>query len=139
MRGVNQVRREVSEYWKDISLPYPEPGIRLVRQDEVAQLDDNLGNYQRRLSEAVEALESSHSEIKRMARERLGRLYNEADYPATFIGLFAFFWDFPNVEPPNYLVQLKPELYQKSATGCVRVLKKQFGWLNRHSWMSYPD
>ena len=113
MRGVNQVRREVSEYWKDISLPYPEAGIRLIRQADLAQLDDNLGNYHRRLAEAVDALESSHGEIKRMARERLGRLYCEADYPPTFIGLFQFFWDFPNVEPPDYLARLRPELYQQ--------------------------
>lgn len=113
MRGVNQVRREVSEYWKDISLPYPEPAIRLIRQDDLVQLDDKLGNYQRRLAEAVEVLESNHGEIKRMARERLGRLYSDADYPCTFIGLFQFFWDFPNVEPPNYLASLKPELYQQ--------------------------
>ncbi len=113
MRAVNQVRREVSEYWKDISLPFPEAGIRLVRQADVVQMDDHLGNYQRRLSEAVEVLESCHSEIKRLAHERLGRLYNEADYPATFIGLFQFTWDFPNVEPPDYLARLKPELYQQ--------------------------
>ncbi len=37
----------------------------------------------------VGVLESSHGEIKRMARERLGRLYCEADYPATFVGLFS--------------------------------------------------
>ena len=113
MRGVNQVRREVSEFWKDISLPYPEAGIRLIRQADLAQLDDNLGNYHRLLAEAVDALESSHGEIKRMARERLGRLYCEADYPPTFVGLFQFFWDFPNVEPPDYLARLRPELYQQ--------------------------
>ncbi len=113
MRGVNQIRREVSEYWKDISLPYPEPGIRLIRQADLVQLDNNLGNYQRKLAEAVEVLESNHGEIKRMASERLGRLYSDADYPATFIGLFQFCWDFPNVEPPNYLATLKPELYQQ--------------------------
>ena len=113
MRGVNQVRREVSEYWKDISLPYPEAGIRLIRQADLVQLDDNFGNYQRRLAEAVDVLEASHGAIKRMARERLGRLYSDSDYPSTFTGLFQFLWDFPNVEPPNYLASLKPELYQQ--------------------------
>lgn len=113
MRGVNQIRREVSEFWKSVSLPYPEPGVRLIRQAEVVQFDDSLGNHQRRLAAAVEFLEANHSEIKRMARERLGRLYCEADYPSTFLGLFQFGWDYPNVEPPNYLVRLKPELYQQ--------------------------
>ncbi len=113
MRAVNQVRREVGEYWRDVSLPYPEAGIRLIRQVDLAELDDRLGNYRRRLTEAVDLLESCHGEIKHMASERLGRLYCDADYPATFIGLFQFCWDFPNVEPPNYLASLKPELYQQ--------------------------
>ncbi len=65
-------------------------------------MDDHLGNYQRRLSEAVEVLESCHSEIKRLAHER-----DSADFTTklitqrTFIGLFQFTWDFPNVEPPR--------------------------------------
>ncbi len=126
MRGVNQIRREISEFWKDVSLPFPEAGIRLVRQEDVVQLDDHLGNYQRRLAEAVQTLEASHDEIKRMARERLGRLYCEADYPATFVGLFQIGWSFPAVEPPEYLARLKPELYQRNATEYVHASRKQF-------------
>ncbi len=118
MRAVNQVRREVSQYWKDVSLPFPEPGVRLVRQEDVVQMDDCLGNYQRRLAESVNSLESNHNAIKRLARERLGRLYNEADYPATFLGLFHFVWDFPNIQPPDYLARLKPEIYQQE---CNRI------------------
>lgn len=113
MRSVNQIRREIGEYWRNSSLPFPEPGIRLIRQAEIVQLDDNLGNYQRRLAEAVEILESNHGEIKRMAQERLGRLYCDADYPATFVGLFEFNWTYPNIEPPDYLARLKPEIYQQ--------------------------
>jgi hypothetical protein len=34
-------------------------------------------------------------------RQRLGDLYNEADYPASLDGLFGMTWDFPSVEPPG--------------------------------------
>ncbi len=94
MRGVNQIRREVSEYWKDISLPYPEPGIRLIRQADLVQLDNNLGNYQRKLAEAVEYWSPTMVRLSGWRCERLGRLYSDADYPATFIGLFQFCWTF---------------------------------------------
>jgi hypothetical protein len=32
-------------------------------------------------------------------------------YPRTLTGLFDVMWDFPSVEPPDYLLQLRPELY----------------------------
>ena len=34
-----------------------------------------------------------------------------ADYPQEIRGLFAVAWDFLSVEPPDYLLQLSPELY----------------------------
>lgn len=52
-------------------------------------------------------------ELKQAARERLGELYNSADYPVSLEGLFAVEWDFPSVEPPQYLLELRPELYEQ--------------------------
>jgi hypothetical protein len=44
---------------------------------------------------------------------RLGSLYNPADYPESLLGLFAVGFDFPAVEPPEYLMQLSPALYDQ--------------------------
>ena len=44
--------------------------------------------------------------------ERLGRLFNPGDYPETLVGLFDVSWDFPSVEPPDYLRDLNPALYE---------------------------
>ena len=52
---------------------------------------------------------------KSAARQRLGRLFNSADYPESLDGLFDVSWDFPNVEPPDYLRQLSPELYRQES------------------------
>ena len=65
------------------------------------------------LDEAVEQLDAHFDELKSAARERLGRLYSSADYPASLTGLFAMEWDFPSVEAPPYLRQLSPELYRQ--------------------------
>jgi len=51
--------------------------------------------------------------LKASARRRLGSLYNEGDYPATLQGLFDLAWDFPSVEPPDYLRQLNPQVYEE--------------------------
>ena len=67
------------------------------------------------LAEAVETLSNQYQELKSAARERLGRLFNSADYPASLVGLFEVSYDFPSVEPPDYLRQLSPQLYAQEA------------------------
>ena len=113
MRAVNQLRRQAGETWKSASLPFPEPGIRLIRQTDIESLNDQMADFRRLLIDAVNELEVQYYEIKRLARERLGQLYCEGDYPVTFIGLLDIAWEFPNVEPPDYLRRLQPELYQR--------------------------
>jgi hypothetical protein len=61
----------------------------------------------------VERLEEQYAELKAAARRRLGRLYNPDDYPQSLQGLFQIDWDFPSVEPPDYLLQLSPALYEQ--------------------------
>ena len=65
------------------------------------------------LNEAVEQLDAHYAELKSAARERLGSLYNPADYPGSLRGLFGVEWDFPSVEPPDYLRQLSPALFEQ--------------------------
>ena len=48
----------------------------------------------------------------------MGRLFNQGDYPDSLRNLFAVAWDFPSIEPPAYLQQLNPQLYQQE---CQRV------------------
>ena len=120
-KAVTTVRGRIVSFWKGISLPYPEPGIRLIRQDDVQALNVQLTTLKSELAEAVECLDRHYAELKRAARQRLGSLYNEADYPASLQYLFGVEWDFPSVEPPEYLRQLSPHLYQEE---CRRVQQR---------------
>jgi len=117
-KAVTAARGRILSYWKGVSLPFPEPGIRLIRQDDIAAFQVQLTTLKADLNEAVGNLDQHFSELKMAARERLGRLYNAADYPASLIGQFDVSWDFPSVEPPPYLQQLSPELYRQE---CQRV------------------
>ena len=112
-KAVTGVRGRVLHYWKGITLPYPEAGIRLVRQEDIGAFDVQLTTLQAELHEAVEQLDAHYAELKSAARERLGSLYNSADYPASLRGLFGVDWDFPSVEPPDYLRQLSPALFEQ--------------------------
>jgi hypothetical protein len=65
------------------------------------------------LDDAVSTLDQHFDELKQAAAQRLGTLFNPADYPATLVGLFGVSWDYPNIEPPDYLLGLSPAVYQQ--------------------------
>jgi hypothetical protein len=66
-------------------------------------------------------LDEHYYELKSAARDQLGSLYDAADYPASLQGLFQVSWDFPSVEPPDYLQQLHPEIYEQE---CQRMQQR---------------
>lgn len=112
-QAVTAVRGNVVRYWKATPLPYPEPGVRLLRQDRLAAFDAQMADYREELQEAVGRLEEHYAELKAAAQARLGRLYNADDYPPELHGLFDMAWEFPSVEPPSYLLELSPALYEQ--------------------------
>jgi len=114
-RAVNAVKHEVVTYWRGISLPFPEPGVRLIRQQDVSAVQVQLTTLKAELSEAVEQLDQQFEAMKATARERLGSLFNPTDYPDSLRSLFDVTWEFPNVEPPSYLQQLSPDLYRQES------------------------
>ena len=65
------------------------------------------------LDEAVGQLDDHYEALKAGAQERLGSLFNPGDYPPTLKGLFGCTWEFPSVEPPDYLRRLNPELFEQ--------------------------
>ena len=117
-KAVTSVKTRATSYFKGVSLPFPEPGLRLIRQDDLDAVDGKMASYKSELDDAAFELDRHYEELKSAARERLGNLYSESDYPATLIGLFDIAWEFPSVEPPNYLQRLSPELYQQE---CQRI------------------
>lgn len=120
-KDVTGVRGRILSYFKGLTLPYPEPGIRLIRQNRVESFNDHMTEFQQELEEAVWRLDEHYSELKNAARDRLGDLYDASDYPDSLRGMFAVEWDFPSVEPPRYLQQLHPEVYQQE---CERIRRR---------------
>jgi len=120
-KAVTAVRNKVISFWKAMSLPYPEPGIRLIRQDKIDDFATQMQEFQEELAVAVKALDHHYNELKATARQRLGSLFNPADYPESLRGTFEMAWEFPSVEPPDYLRQLNPQFYEQE---CQRVQER---------------
>ena len=119
-RRLTSLRTRIVASWRGLSLPYVEPGIRLIRQADVDAFVHTLEGFRDELTQAEADLNAVYDQIKADARQRLGRLYNPADYPPEVRGLFAVAWDFPSVEPPSYLLRLNPDLYREEQERVAR-------------------
>lgn len=112
-KDVTAVRGRVGSYWKSLTLPYPEPGVRLIRQEQIDTFNQQMTTFRTELLDAVARLDDHYAELKSAAQRRLGNLYDPLDYPPSLRGLFDLAWEFPNVQPPDYLLQLNPTIYEQ--------------------------
>jgi hypothetical protein len=112
-KEVTGVRGKVSAYWRSFTVPFPEPGVRLIRRHEIEGFNEQMATLRSQLEAAVVKLDEHYSELKSAAQRRLGDLFDSNDYPGSLNGLFDLAWDYPNVEPPNYLLQLNPAIYEQ--------------------------
>lgn len=112
-RALTKIRGQIRSYWEDNSLPFPEEGVRLIRQSALADFEANMTSLRDDLAAGVAALAEHYTEIREEASQRLGTLFNADDYPTTLDGLFAVSWEYPSVEPPDYLLELNPALYEQ--------------------------
>ncbi|MGV3483990.1 MAG: hypothetical protein ACO1RT_06205, partial [Planctomycetaceae bacterium] len=117
-RAATAVKTQAVEYWKGHTLPYIEPGVRLLKRSDVPEFDVHMTSVRSELSEAVAQLERHYSELVDQARERLGNLFDPSDYAANLNEIFAIDWDYPSCEPPEYLLRVSPQLYHSE---CARV------------------
>jgi hypothetical protein len=112
-RRLTSVKTRVTDYWRGVSLPYVEPGVRLLRQADIPDFVHAMEGFRDELAEAEAGLQAAYDEVKADACTRLGRLFNPADYPPEVRGLFGVEWDFPSVDPPSYLMRVAPEVYEE--------------------------
>ena len=117
-RALTSIKSQINKYWSECSLPYPEPGIRLIRNDSVDEFHSALVRFKNELDDAVLQLDNQFGELKDSARQRLGSLFDPSDYPTSLIDEFDVCWDFPSVDAPDYLRRLSPEIYRQE---CERV------------------
>lgn len=110
-RTLTAIKSQASSYWRSMTLPYPQEGVRLIKQADVAAFEDKMREYKEQLAAAASNLQLEYESIKEAAREKLGDLFNPLDYPPTLEGVFEIKWEYPPVEPPNYLMTFNPELY----------------------------
>ncbi len=63
-KAVTAARGRMLSFWKGISLPYPEPGIRLIGQNDIGSFDVQMTTLKAELDEAVEKLDEHYGELR---------------------------------------------------------------------------
>lgn len=112
-RGLCEIRSAIGSAWRNYTLPYVEPGTRLIRKDLVDAFDQRMTAFKTELSEKISALCDNYELLKSEGKRALGELYRETDYPNNLQHLFGFSWEFPNLNPPEYLLMYNPKLYER--------------------------
>lgn len=114
-RKVTHIQYAANAYWKAVTVPYPINGIRLINRSNIERFEDRMQEFASDLAEAASELQGKYDELREEARARLGDLFDERDYPDDIAGEFGLEWDYPSVEPPEYLKKLNPKLYERES------------------------
>lgn len=99
-------------YWKSVTSPFPENGVRLINVNRVDAFNDQMREFKVELEKAVDVLAGEYAGLREAARAQLGDLFDPADYPDDICDEFDLDWEFVSVDPPEYLKDLNPELYE---------------------------
>lgn len=112
-KKVNKILSNVMTYWRNMTIPCPEEGVRMLHRDRLEVFEGQMAEFQQSLARALQHLEADYERLIDQSRERLGQLFNRDDYPARISDQFRFEYSVVNVEPPDYLKHFSPELYRR--------------------------
>ena len=112
-KNLVSLKSEIISYWKDLTLPYVEIGVRLIRKDLISKFESKMEVYKIELTSRVKDLTDNYDQLKNESRQALNHLFREEDYPQDLSNCFSFHWDYPNLNPPEYLMSFDPQLYKK--------------------------
>lgn len=110
-RAPNSTISEAVAYWRSITIPYPEDGVRLIKRKDIETFVNTMAGFKQTLAGEASELEAVYQTLVEESRAELGTTFNEQDYPASVAHLFTLEWDFPSVEPPAHLMEIAPKVY----------------------------
>lgn len=111
IKKVRKARGKIERLHKDRTLPYPEPGIRLIKRDKLQRFRDELEPMMEELNAANEELQRAHSEILAMSRAKANRLFREDKFPLNLRHLVIL--DYPSIQVDKHLQELAPDIYAR--------------------------
>ena len=107
--AAHQARHRIKQY----SLPFPIMSIQLVPKKYIGTVEEILQNQQEKFLDRIEEFIGIYSEAREEAKQALGDLFNETDYPIDIRKKFKFSWQFLALQVPSKTTILSPEIYER--------------------------
>lgn len=89
-------------------------GVRLLPREVIPEYIEGMTRAKATLAATLSELQEKRDLVLEDAKIRLKDKFDAAAYPDTFVGTIDFSWDWPNLDPPNYLAEIAPEAYEKA-------------------------
>jgi len=110
------------------SLPFPVTGMVFIPKDLITTVDTKLHQFKKDFNQAVENFSNDYNYLREDAKEYLGNLFNEVDYPMDITSRFKFYWRFVILEIPNGESRLlSPEVYAREEAKFMETMEEARG------------
>jgi hypothetical protein len=110
---VTRLFSQCRAYWKELTVPFPQDGVRLVRLDALEAFNKDMSRFRQQLDQAAAALDEVYYSLREDARHRLGDLFDSNDYPMSLSGAFEINWEYPSIDPPEYLRDVNKRIWEE--------------------------
>jgi len=111
-------------YLNQQALPFPLNGLSLVPKESLVDVDRMLERFKHEYWKKVEAFIAEYEPAREEAKEILGELFNDADYPINIRNKFRFDWRFLILDVPDKASILPPELYDRERRKFVTLMEE---------------
>jgi len=113
---LNPIRAVVSRARKDMerqALPFPVNSLTLIPKEQLDRIEECLAKHRSGYWNEVEKFVDQYEQARESARENLGDLFSEADYPRNIRSRFGFDWQYFTLDVPGKAGILTPEIYER--------------------------
>lgn len=144
LKAIEQIRSEARTWLYARSLPFPIEGVCFVPTANITKIDEKLSDFERRFNDAADAFAGDFAAIREAARQKLGQLYDESDYPRDIRRKFDFGWRFITFAPAGESQLISPEIVEReqrkfqelmarAQADAVNALRERFAALVDHA------
>ena len=128
LKPICKINNSARNWLATISLPFPINGMVFVPKDLINNVDEKLGEFKIKFSDAVMDFSEEYSDLRETAKTYLGDLFNEIDYPIDVASKFNFNWRFIILDVPNGDTKLlAPEVYAREKEKFIQTMEEARG------------
>lgn len=112
LTDINSVKDRLDTFLQKYTLPWEDSGWRILPTVHYMEFANKLRGYKEEFSEAVSSFIRQYDVVKDNAKNRLGDLYNEADYPESWQLERKFYFDahfMPMPDTGHFLIEVSKE------------------------------